>query len=430
MKRFATVASIMLVLLAGPALSQPTNQLQSSAEVRRQLGAAIERGDRKAVTENALRLAQMEATLSDASFARIESLLDPARIKAARIPFIRNSSEQPVVALRDLFRSNGDTSRFDEDAPVVANVPAEYRLVEGIARDDRTGRLFIGTVVDGRLAYEDDKNQWHEVPLGNPRASLFGMAVDDPRRLLWIATGSVEQTAIKGLRMAGLIAVNLDTLQVARRVPLAEGKPGAPGDLTIASDGTVYVSNAVSGAVHRCPPGCIELEDWLPAGSWRSPQGLALADRDRLLYLADYSTGIWIIDTRTRQFRQAKTLQPTMLEGIDGLRITDDGNLIAIQNGTSPRRILTLYRTRDRPLGPTSDRYVLASTRTTVAADQGEPTLGTFVGAFMLFVGDAQWERFGPGGRLKDSEPLRPTPIRMIGAVDIYSVPNIRRIGR
>jgi sugar lactone lactonase YvrE len=418
-KRFAIALSVFAALLPLAVGAQPVSQ--SSAEIRTQLGAALERRDSAGVTDNALILARMEASLSDETFDRIAPLLDAARIKAAHLPWIENVAQPPIEALRAWFHWNAGAQNgaFKADTPF-AEVPAEYRLVEGIAWDARTSRLFIGTVIDGRLAYRDEDKTWHEVPLDSPRAGLFGMAIDDAKRLLWIATGSVEQTAVTGERMAGLIAVNLDTLQVARRVPLARGSAGAVGDLTIAADGTVYVSNAASGAIHRCRPGCTVLEDWLPAGSWRNPQGMALADEDRLLYVADYLTGIWTVDTRSRRIRRIRTQVPTMLEGVDGLLMSKEGALIAIQNGTAPRRIVKLYRSRTGWLGLQSSRYVSADTRVVFPAEVGEPTLGTLqLGWRLLFVADGQWERYGPGGAIKDGGPLRPTPIHNIDTVDI-----------
>ena len=417
-KRFATRASILLAFLAVPAAAQSAKQSQSGGEVRRQIAAALERGDRTAVTANALLLARMEGSLSDATFTRIAPFLDAAQITAARIPWIRNSTESPIEALHSFFRYLADPRQRGELGEPVAMVPAEYRLVEGIAWDAKTRRLFIGTVIDGRLAYRDEAGQWHEVPLGFPRASLFGMAVDPTRRLLWITTGSVEQTAVAGERMTGLIAVNLDSLQVVRRVPLAPEAKGVAGDLVIASDGTVYVTNVTSGAVHRCAPGCTTLEDWLPAGSWKNPQGMALFDKDRRLYLADYMTGLWVIDTRTRRFRQVETRDPTMLDGIDGLVAGPEG-MMAIQNGTSPRRIVKLYRARDGWLGPISWRHIFASTRAIAGREAGDPTLGASDGGEMYFVMDGQWERYGPGGSIIDGKPPRPTPI---GRMDLYDV--------
>jgi sugar lactone lactonase YvrE len=295
-----------------------------------------------------------------------------------------------------------------------AEVPAEYRLVEGIAWDAKTQRLFIGTVIEGRLAYRDPDGSWHEVPVGSPRGGLFGMAVDAPRRLLWIATSPVQETADVGERMRGLIAVDLDTLKVARRVPIAPGGAGAVGDLAIAADGTVYASNVLSGAIHRCAPGCTVLSDLFPAGTFPNPQGLVVSRGGERVYIADYLTGLWVANPRTGRRAAIRIGEPMMLDGIDGLA-ADGHDLIAIQNGTRPLRIMRFTLDRD------GDRIVRSQKWIAVPAGGGEPTLGVVrpANGDLLYVGDGQWERYGPGGVLRDGQPLRPTPILTTVLADI-----------
>lgn len=384
----------------------------TSGEVRKALEAALERHDAAAVTRHTVELAWMGASLSDASFDRIAPSLDLALLANLRLGRMHNS-KQPVADLRGWFHENVAATRKWNEPELFASVPAEYRLVEGIAWDQPGERLFVGTVIDGRLAYLSEDGQWHELALGSPRASLFGMAIDPVRRLLWIATGSLDRTAVPGPRMTGLIAVDLATLTVSRRVPVAPADKGAVGDLTIAPDGTVYASNVLSGAIHRCRPGCTVLEDFLPAGSFRSPQGLGFARGARRLYVADYVTGLWTVDTRTAAVAPVPLGSPAMLEGIDGLIPLQSGNgLVAIQNGSSPHRITMLYpRVAHR-------RGMGVFARTTFAADAPEPTLGTVKDMDLLFVGDGQWERYGPGGIVKDGKPPRPTPILRVPVID------------
>ncbi len=409
--RFAgtVLAAGMAVLLAGctpTALQKPYPR--SSTEVRKAMATALEANDRPALTRRAIELAWMGGTLSDATLTRIAPSLDP-RILAAAGTNWSVRDETPVESFRQWFAANGQT--YAKSTPF-AEVPAEYRLVEGVAWDAEKQRLFIGTVVEGRLAYRDPDGSWHEVPVGSPRGGLFGMAVDAPRRLLWIATGSVEQTAVHGERMAGLIAVDLDSLQVVRRVPLAAGATGAAGDLAIAADGTVYVSNVLSGAIHRCLPGCAVLKDLIAPGTFRNPQGLAVSANGKRLYIADYLSGLWVIDPRKPAPKQLAIGEPTMLEGIDGLAISG-GVLVAIQNGTRPRRIVRFLLERDR--------IVMTQRWIAISPEAGEPTLGVVRTAEddMLFVGDSQWERYGPGGVLKDGQPPRPTPILLTGLTDL-----------
>jgi len=405
---FALLAGCVTIGVPGSASSYP----RVSTAVRSTLAAALETHDREAVTRNTLLLLDMGASLQDSTFDRIVPDLDPARIRAHR--WYDKRRGEPIAWLRESFRNNGLTRAVGiyDDSRLFAEVPAEYRLVEGIAYDRQTDRLFIGTVVDGRLAYHDN-GDWHEVALGNPRSGLFGMAIDQQRRMLWIATGSVEQTAVEGARMTGLIAVDLDTLRVARRVPVADGAtPGVANDLVIGPDGTVYVSNSVTGAIQRCVVGCTQLDALLPAGSFSSPQGLSLSDKSDRLYVADYETGLWLVSIGSGKREPVLSTEPRMFEGIDGLLGFSKDIMVGIQNGTRPRRIIRL--------GPEIGRHRLRfDVYETRGESGGEPTLGTIKPSTptdpggLLYIADGQWDRFGAGGVLVDGAPPRKTPIRI-----------------
>ncbi|MCW3836808.1 SMP-30/gluconolactonase/LRE family protein [Sphingomonas canadensis] len=394
------------LMLAGGAAAQEAAPASSSAALRRGLADAIARQDKSRVTADMLRLARMGATLSDAGFDGVAPMLDPAGLAVEP----RLASQEPaarIEGLRGWFRAN---AALPGAAPVAtaAEVPAGYRLVEGIAWDPAKQRLFAATVAEGRVALLEG-GQWRELALGNPRGSLFGMAIDAPRRLLWIATGVVEQTGVAGERMAGLIALDLDRLEVVRRVPLPPGAKGAAGDLAVAPDGTVYASDMVAGAIHRCVPGCAAMEELLPAGSFKSPQGIVVRQGGAQLIVADYSTGLHAIDPAARTATPLRLPRDMMLEGIDGLVAVPGGRaLIAIQNGTRPRRIL---------------RIVLDGAGQAVEALEplhiplpgaGEPTLGLVRDGALWFVGDSQWERYGPGGTITDGTAPRATPLLVL----------------
>jgi hypothetical protein len=94
-----------------------------------------------------------------------------------------------------------------------------------------------------------------------------------------------------------------------------------------------------------------------------------------------------------------------MLDGIDGL-VPWRGGLIAVQNGTNPRRILHLILSEDgRRI---TDMRILESSH----PEWGEPTLGFVRGDEFIYVADAQWERYGTGGALVGEGATRPTAIR------------------
>ena len=203
---------------------------------------------------------------------------------------------------------------------------------------------------------------------------------------------------------AGLVAVHLDRLTEMRRIAM----PGVrPGDVAIGRDGSLYVSDGQSGAIHVCRPGCSVTQVLLAPGRLRSPQGMALWPDGRHLVVADYALGLFRINIATGAAEPILPAEPTMLEGIDGLLI-HRGRLIAIQNGSLPRRIIAI----------SLDREARAITGIEVLerAHDGwsEPTLGTMDGDRLIYVADAQWERFGANGVLQGEGPLRPTAIHAL----------------
>jgi hypothetical protein len=392
----ALAAAALLTGCAGgarPALPQASNT------VRQAMRAALQSGDRVALTRAALLLARMGGGMSDHGFEGFSAQLDDATLAA--IPaWWRRQAPSLIETLRLRFHDNQDP-RMAETPQPAAEVPPEFRLVEGIAYDAQTDRLFAGTVIDGRLGYLQD-GRWHEVAIGLPRSGLFGMAIDPKRRLLWIATGAVDQTAVREAPMAGLIAVDLDRLTVVERVP---GAGGVPGDVAVGPDGAVYLSDGRTGALHVRRPGA-GLADLVPAGRFKSTQGMAVSKDGKHLYVADYGTGLWVVRLRDGKVDPIGLAGPAMLDGIDGLLLLRGQNaLIATQNGTAPRRIIKMM------LSPDGAQIARLETLEIVPAKAGDPTLATLKGHEIWFVGDGQWERYGEGGAIADGKPARATPI-------------------
>lgn len=392
------LAACLLLALAAPAVSQPASWpagdaqpgalaplFPQSATVQRQLlAAAHQAGDASAVRAGLGRLAALGYAPTEQTLAVLAPHLPAAELEALRLRFESNRSR---VQASGLF----------------ANVPAEHRLVEGIAWDSETNRLFAATVV-GRALLVREPLGWVKVEGLDP-GSLFGLAIDRPRDLLWMASGRVEQTPSPETAFRGLIAVDLNSLMPAYRLP-APGD-GSPADIAVARDGTVYASDPASGAIYRARRGDTMLGILVPPGRLRSPQGLVPAADGRRLYVSDYGRGLAIVNLADGSVTRLESDVATMLDGIDGLTAWR-GGLIAIQNGTGPCRILLLTLSRD---GRRIRRVrVLESNH----EEWGEPTLGVVRGGQFLYVADAQWERYGAGGAPAGDGPPHATPIRFL----------------
>jgi len=109
-------------------------------------------------------------------------------------------------------------------------------------------------------------------------------------------------------------------------------------DIALLPEGAVAISDSQRGAV------------WQLAndGSWRAlakpgalgyPNGLAYLPETRQLVVADLR-GLWTIDLAASRLTPV-TEQGTFIGGIDGLYAVD-GELVTIQNGLRPHRVLRI----------------------------------------------------------------------------------------
>jgi hypothetical protein len=173
-------------------------------------------------------------------------------------------------------------------------------------------------------------------------------------------------------------------------------------------DGTIYVSDGLKGGVYRCAPGCTILSALVqPGGPIRSPQGMAPTRDGKALLVASYGQGLARVDLATGRVSWLSGKAPLMLDGIDGL-VRGETGLVAIQNGTSPRRIIHVRLDE----AETAIEGIEVLERANPA--WGEPTLGALVGNAFVYVADGQWEAWGEGGKVRDGQTPRATRLRTL----------------
>ena len=353
----------------------------SAGMQRRRLAAAIALSDAGEALAALRRLAGMGAVPSRAELVQAEPLVGARAIAQLAACFSANA--EPLAR-----------------SVHYATVPAEHRLVEGLLFDPERSRLFATSAVSGRLAAVGDARSASE-PLG----SLLGGAYDGARRRFWVAAASIGMAPAGDNRFAGLVSVDPDDLSDAWRISAPRG--AAPADVAAARDGTIYASDGLNGAVYRCRPGCAELETWLAPGTLYSAQGLALSADQRLLYVADRRYGLAAVERATGRVFRVDAAPDVMLDGIDGL-VSLRGDLIATQTAYHPQRIVRLRLSLDGLRVTRLDVLERAN------REWGEVTLAVVAGYRLIYVADAQWERWGPGGVPAGARPAGPTPIRSL----------------
>ena len=295
---------------------------------------------------------------------------------------------------------------------IALEIPERDLLTEGIAHDPGDDALYLGSVHRAKILRVTAVGAVSEfVPAVAGRWAPLGLRVDPERGALWVASAALPQTAGYEPADSGRSAILRYDLRsgrlTARYEAPADGTPHLIGDLIVARGGDVYASDSRAPVLYRIPARGDTLERFVESPLLLSAQGLALTPDERALYVADYSRGILRVDLRTRRISAVEASDSVLALGIDGLYLHRDF-LIGIQNGVTPHRVTRFT------LSPAGDRLVRAEVLERAHPRHDEPTLGVLVDGELLYIANAQWERFGEDGRIAHPDSLRrPVVLRL-----------------
>ena len=287
-------------------------------------------------------------------------------------------------------------------------------MAEGVAHDARTARTFVASIRRGTVTVRDGMGQrvFVHAPSEGDWWSLLGLAVDVKRGLLWASTAALPHFAARAAadsNRTALVAFDLFTGAARGRVELApDGRRHVLGDISLLDDGTVIAADAEGGMLYALEPRGTALRPLVAAGVLPSPQGSAGARDRHQLFVADYVKGIVVVDRRKGTVRPLARPDSLALVGIDGLvRVGDE--LIAVQNGTRPQRVLRLT------LDPLQTRVVKWEVLAAGAPTLDEPThVAPFGPGQVLVVANSGWNRFTDEGLRRPDLALEPSRVLRI----------------
>ncbi|MBK8069425.1 MAG: hypothetical protein IPK27_17915 [Rhodanobacteraceae bacterium] len=269
-----------------------------------------------------------------------------------------------------------------------------YRLSEAYAMQDQKTKAYnpADPGSETRAGVEPGGGQGFRPDPQHPGLPVFALAVDDARGFLWVGTAGApqyEKHRPEELGGAALLKFDLASGKILEAYPMAPGEtPRMFGAITVAANGTVYATDAISNVVYQVQGG--EMRTLFAVPGSTSLRGLAVSPDQRYLYFVDYELGLRVADLSKSEIRElAMDLQN--LGGIDGLSYYQ-GQLIAVQNGTIPTRVIRIKLGDDRvsvvgvqPLEANKDELVM-------------PTFGTLVGDD-YFIANSQRDVYAADGK-------------------------------
>jgi len=279
-------------------------------------------------------------------------------------------------------------------------------LAEDLDYDPRAKQFLVTSVREKKIISIADgvMRDFAKAPDDWP---MLAIKVDSRRGLVWATEVAIEGfvfAAASDWGRSAVLCYDLSSGKLRRRM---EGPPGsALGDMTLTEDGDVIVSDGEGGGVYRVLLKNDALER-LDNGDFVSPQTPAMLPDGKHLFVPDYVRGIGRLDLATRQVQWLSTENRFALNGIDGLYF-DRGRLMAVQNGTSPERVVafTLNATLTRI---ESEEIIERSTST-----MGDPTHGVTVDDHFYYIANSGWDLVDDHGNLKPgSQPSAPRVMRV-----------------
>ena len=241
--------------------------------------------------------------------------------------------------------------------------------------------------------------------------STLGMKVDAERRILWVCSSA--ESFMKGYSesdagKAALFKYDLNTRKLIRKYELGPNPRHLLNDLALNAEGDVFVTDTASGEIFTVRHERDELEVFIPAGRFESPNGIAISTDGRKLFISDMPFGVYVVDLQTKQSERLPQSQrlPQSIgispSGSDGLYFYDN-SLIGIINIVSERN------------GRVARFYLDASAKAVTHAAVLDcnhplyqwPTTGVVVGNSFFYIANSQFGTFNSEQRTFPQKDLR-----------------------
>jgi sugar lactone lactonase YvrE len=290
-------------------------------------------------------------------------------------------------------------------------LPSVDYLAEDIVWDKARDRFLVSSVRRGTIAAVSRNGAITElVAAGKSKTwGMFALAIDSVTSRLWATT--VAMPHVDGYLPAdsgksAVVRFDLGTGALQKRYDLPATKRGnSPGDVAIAPNGSLFISDSRSGVMYVIDAAVDSLSVLVPEGTFMSPQGPAVSQDGKTLYVADYIRGLARVDLESGAVWWLGHKRNVALSGIDGLTVAGPRTLIAVQNGVLPHRVLRLT------LDPTGASITSAEVLAQDTAVIREPTHGLLMGDEFIFIANSGWDGFGDDGLLTKDHGLTPPAV-------------------
>ena len=234
--------------------------------------------------------------------------------------------------------------------------------------------------------------------------STLGMKVDAERRILWVCSSAesfMKDYSASDADKAALFKYDLKTRKLIRKYEVGPNPRHLLNDLALNAEGDVFVTDTATGEIFTVRREKDELEIFIPAGRFHSPNGIAISNDGRKLFISEVPLGVYVVDLKTKRSERLSQSVGISPSGSDGLYFYDN-SLIGIINIVSERngRVARFYL--DGSAKAMRDAVVLDCNHPLYQW----PTTGVVVGDSFFYIANSQYGSFDSEQRTFPQESL------------------------
>ena len=267
-------------------------------------------------------------------------------------------------------------------------------LAEDVDYEPRTERFFITSVREKKIVSVGAGGAGTDFAKAPDNWPMLAIKIDPSRGVLWATEVAMQGFSFAAESDWGRSAVLCYDLKNGNLLHRVEGPRGtALGDMVLTPGGDAIVSDGDGGGVYRVTADCSAMQR-IDDGDFISPQTPAMLPDGKHVFVPDYVRGIGVLEIATKQVRWLSMRGGFALDGIDGLYF-DHGSLIAVQNGTSPERVVAF--TLDATLTKIDSETIIERATRTL----GDPTHGVVIGNQFYYIANSGWDVLDDHGSVK-----------------------------
>jgi sugar lactone lactonase YvrE len=226
-------------------------------------------------------------------------------------------------------------------------------IPEGLAYDALKKDFYVSSTYKRKIIKINPKGEFSDFikEQQDGISGVIGMRVDQKRRILWaVSSNAGNDMPVKDLSpqddgVSGIFKYDLTSGKLQKKYLLSEkGRKFFFNDLTVDRSGNVFLTDTMNGGIYRIDSQTDNLTLFYQLPEIYHPNGIAISDNDRSLFVAVYSqpeNQFIRLDVASKKM-VVVDLQGKHKAGADGLYFYNN-SLVAVLPGSSEGKVVQYF---------------------------------------------------------------------------------------